>query len=29
VMVASIYLLRRVDPITSDHGISEDTTIKS
>jgi phosphate starvation-inducible membrane PsiE len=29
VMVASIYLLRRVDPITTDHGTSEDTTIKS
>lgn len=29
VMVASIYLLRRVDPVSTEHGASDDTAIKS
>ena len=29
VMVASIYLLRRVEPVSTEHGSSDDTAIKS
>lgn len=29
VMVASIYLLRRADPVTTEHGASDDTAIKT